>query len=50
MFTIKQLQELSYLAWWDLECSPINILREDWKTTNDLSEETIEQMMSILAG
>ncbi|RPK31767.1 hypothetical protein [Paenibacillus xylanexedens] len=48
MFTVNQLEELSYLAWWDLECPPLKFLVEDWKANNGLNDETIEKMMDIL--
>ncbi|MFE6075630.1 hypothetical protein ACFVQB_14255 [Paenibacillus sp. NPDC057886] len=48
MFTVKQLEELSFLSWWDLECPPLKFLVSDWKEVNGLNDEAIEAMMNIL--
>ncbi|MGV2887203.1 hypothetical protein [Paenibacillus taichungensis] len=50
MFTVKQLEELSYMSWWDLDCPPLRVLYDDWKSANDLSDEAIDKMMDILTG
>lgn len=48
MFTVKQLEELSFLSWWDLEYSPLKYMVKNWKEANDLNDEDIEKMMDIL--
>ncbi|WP_161490521.1 hypothetical protein [Paenibacillus sp. O199] len=48
MFTVKQLEELSYLSWWDLSCPPLKVLFDDWKEVNGLSDDVIDKMMDVL--
>lgn len=48
MFTVKQLEELSYFSWWDLSCPPLKVLYDDWKDVNGLSDEVIDKTMDIL--
>jgi len=50
MFTVKQLEELSFLSWWDLDYPPLKFLVNDWKEANGLNDEAIDKMMGILTG
>ncbi|WP_440110053.1 hypothetical protein [Paenibacillus sp. QZ-Y1] len=48
MYTVRQLETLSSLSWWDLSCPPLKILFDDWKDVNGLSDDDIDKMMDIL--
>lgn len=48
MYTVQQLEELSYFSWWDLSYPPLKVLFDDWKEVNGLSDDVIDKMMDIL--